>query len=265
MGDLVKGVTFADGEAVTAARLNALVDDATIKPGTVGTAELEDGSVTGAKLAGSLAVAIGNLAVTEGSIIIGDSSDEGSEATLNSTNFEVVGAEIRLKDAGIANAKLAGSIAADKLAGGITSAQLTAVGTAGTYGSATQVPRITTDVAGRVTGVTLVTIAQALTVATYNVPATGGTSGSIDLAAAPVSVEVWMKCVGAEGGYSVGDYVAVSAFSSSSSRPALAPFVKGLRIGVRRCDDSTLRVVHGTDGSLFDATSGNWNIEFRYR
>lgn len=66
--------------------------------------------------------------------------------------------------------------------GGALSAVLTSVGTAGTYGNGTQVPQITIDSKGRVTGVTLVTISAGgvgtVTSVGLSMPAAFSVSGS---------------------------------------------------------------------------------------
>lgn len=106
------------------------------------------GRVTGVT---NTAVAIANTAVSG----LGTASTKNIPATGNASTSEVVyGTDTRLTDSrtptGTATGDLTGTYPAPILA---------AVGTAGTYGSATQVPVIVTDTKGRVTGVTNTAIA----------------------------------------------------------------------------------------------------------
>lgn len=264
MGDLTKGVTFTAGATVTHTSLNNLVDDATIKAEAVTGAKIAPGTITADKLAASLTFGASHIGLVEGAVIVGGASDVGVEVSLNTAQFEVASSTLRLKDLGVTNDKLAGSIATAKLAGSIDSSKLTAVGTAGTYGSASLVPVITTDVAGRVTAVTTAACAPTITTKTLAIPAAGAATTDT-VAAAPVSAEAWMKCTSTDAGWSVDDLVSLSSFADSSERCALAAYCSGTTVGVRRSNSSTFRVIRKDTGAYDDADPSKWQVLLRIR
>lgn len=99
MSDIIKGDTFADGEVVTGARLNALIDNATINEcpaskltGTIAAARIPTGLV-----AGTLACTTGKL--------LGGVSSVAAEVT-PSAAFSFSGSDLDLAARGVAVAKL---------------------------------------------------------------------------------------------------------------------------------------------------------------
>lgn len=123
MGDLNRGETFANGEQVTAARLNAMQDNATIVSGAVTTSKIADGAVTPAKLAGGFAFTAGQVQIASGALIGGNGSNVGTAITPDGSTVEISGSSLRVKDAGIGTAKIAdGGITAAKLAARVVSA-----------------------------------------------------------------------------------------------------------------------------------------------
>lgn len=132
MGDLNRGESFANGEQVTAARLNKMQDDATVKAGSIGTSHLADGAVTPAKLSGSFAFAAGQVQIANGALVGGNASNVGVAITPDGTSVEIAAATLRVKDAGISTAKIAdGAVTLAKLgARAVSAAKFAAVTTA---------------------------------------------------------------------------------------------------------------------------------------
>lgn len=132
MGDLNRGESFANGEQVTAARLNKMQDDATVKAGAIGTTHLADGAVTPAKLSGSFAFAAGQVQIANGALVGGNASNVGVAITPDGTTVEIATTTLRVKDLGISTAKIAdGAVVLAKLgARAVNAAKFAAVTTA---------------------------------------------------------------------------------------------------------------------------------------
>lgn len=263
MGDLTRGETFAAGETVTHTRLNNLVDGAVIKPAAVTSTHIAPQAVKSEHLDPTLGFGASQMSITTGTLLGGGAANVGAEITPDAAEFEITAGTLSLKTGGIAEGKLAGSISAAKLAGGIDSTKLSAVGTAGTYGSATLTPVITTDAAGRVTGVTTATTNPAMTELQGAIPASGGTT-VIALGAVPADFDVVLRCLVNDGDFQAGDMTPLWFAVNSDASQVLSWFLRGSTLTVIRHTTSNLRVL-GPDGSRVDITPANWRVEVRKR
>lgn len=106
MATVTKGRTFVSGETVTPAKLNELVDNATVT--AIQTADIADGQITNAKVSASAAIALSKLAT-------GALPTAITVASANLVDGTIVDADINAS-AAIAGSKLANA--------GITAAKL---------------------------------------------------------------------------------------------------------------------------------------------
>jgi hypothetical protein len=228
MGDLTKGETFAAGEVVTAARLHALVENATINPDAVGTAEIADGAVTGAKLDPSLELSTSWLQLASGKTVIGNGSGIANQVTVDTGTMQIT-PTLAVKTSGIAATQLASDavVTAKILDGNVTGAKLETLSPspAGSYGSATIIPRVTVDAKGRVTAVT--TNSLALRHASVGGVLDFPTSPIVicgwpwPVTSAPTHFEVSLVCKNnsTAGGWKIADVVSVEALRAVAGGP----------------------------------------------
>lgn len=166
MGDLTKGETFAAGEVVTAARLHALVENATLNAGSVGTAKLADGAVTTAKLDSGLQVASAKVQLASGKTLVGNGSGVADQVTVDTGTMQT-SPTVGVKTGGIAATQLASDAVttAKILDANVTGAKLETLSPspAGSYGSASAIPVVTVDSKGRVTAASTAAAPMTLT------------------------------------------------------------------------------------------------------
>lgn len=283
MGDLTKGYTFSAGEVVTAAKLHALVEDATVKAGMVGTTELADGSVTTAKLASGVAVAASQLTLASGKVLVGNGSNVGAEVAVDTATMSASG--FGVKTGGIAAAQLAtdavetakikdGNVTLPKLAaqatativanatGGSASPTAVALGTGLEFSGG--VLRVTTAVSGG--GVTKIDGALKA------IPSTGsqqtllsGIGGT-----APRTLAVFLECTADDAGYladsgdGTPDRIPIEHVWVTSGGSNYAAF--GVRVNgatckvVRYTSASSLYALHATTGVNTLLTSAKWSL-----
>lgn len=269
-GILIGGETFAQGELVTAERLNRHVNDGTIAPKAVTEPMLADGAIVSRHLNSSLGFTPGMIGIAAGTLLGGSAAGKGASLAINATEFEITtgpAPTLNLKAGGIAAGKLAGGILESQLVGGIPSAKLTQTIPGGpiSVGSGIMVPVITFDTAGRATAVSQQPVALSTTSVNLPVPAAGAWTEAVTV---PTSSHLgaWLLCVTATIGYVAGDRIPISQATSDSQAPGFVLRRAGNQVTVGRCafanlsilDASNLNYSFGGSGNLVPA---NWNIQ----
>jgi hypothetical protein len=275
-GVLKGGEVFATGEVVSADRLNRMVDEGTIMDNGISNVMIGNAQITERHLDPELTLASSMVGVANGKLLGGGPTNEGQDITPNAAEFEITSATLSLKTAGISQTKLAGGILATQLAGSIGSDKLTPLGTAGTYGSASQIPVITTDVAGRVSAVAL---AAPLTPGTIKVevPAEGVSIALTGLPASAASLEFFLHCKLSDTrvGYVTGDRIPLSCVLTAGNGASFSPWFNGTTLNIIRFRGDTAVYVMdrrtspaSAMGSMVNIQSGittYWQLEVRYR
>jgi len=275
-GVLKGGEVFATGEVVTADRLNRMVDEGTIMDNGVTNVMIGNAQITERHLDPELTLAASMVGVANGKLLGGSSTNEGQEITPNATEFDITAATLSLKTAGINQAKLAGGILATQLAGAIPSDKLTALGVANTYGSASQVPVITTDVAGRVSSVALAAVLTPGTIKA-EIPAEGVSVPLTGLPANAASLEFFLYCKANQdsSGYLLGDRIPLADVLTAANKNAFQPWFNGTTLNIIR--NSTDNEIYIFDRRTTPANSMGdsieisatittyWQLEVRYR
>ncbi len=87
------------------------------------------------------------------------------------------------------------------------------------------------------------------------------------LGIAPKLVQVWLKCLTAEGGYSIGDTLPTTVgiglnASTPSSSTSIVPDSVNLNIRYSNAAN-VFGIINKTTGAYFGITNGNWNAIFR--
>lgn len=277
-GVLKGGEVFATGEVVSADRLNRLVDEGTIMDNGITNVMIGNAQISERHLDPELTVNASMVGIANGKLLGGSSTNEGQEITPNATEFEITSQTLSLKTAGINQAKLAGGILATQLAGSIGSDKLTALGLAQTYGSASQIPVIKTDVAGRLESVTVATaLAPGSIVAA--VPAPGGVATFTGLPVNAASLEFFLTCklspTVPESGYALGDRIPMFTVLVSSNGIAFAPWFNGTTLQIIRYRDDTKVYIFdrrtspgnviGSPREISTNIATYWQLEVRYR
>lgn len=146
--------------------------------------------------AGTLAVVHGGTGVTaaptNGQLLIGNGTGYTLAGLTAGTGISVTNAagSITVNNTGVTSlAATAGHVSLSASTGGVT-ISLPNTGTAGTYGSATQVPVLTTDAQGRITGVVNTTVTPAWSSVTGKPTTIAGYLGTDALVAANISARV---------------------------------------------------------------------------
>jgi hypothetical protein len=149
MGDISKGVAFADGQTVSAADLNNLVDQAVINPGAVTGSKIATGAVAVGHLAAGFTLSPGQVSLANNLLLAGNASNAGVGISLGG-GLSIASGVLTLS--GVSGAVINSlSIPNDALSyAGVY---------AGAYGSPTQTLRATINAQGRVTSVSSVTLA----------------------------------------------------------------------------------------------------------
>ena len=148
MGDISKGVTFADGQSVSAADLNNLVDQAVINAGAVTASKLANGAVSANHLAAGFTVSPGQVALGQDLILAGGATNAGVGVSLG-TGLAISAGTLTLS--GIPGGALAnGTIP--------TGAHALTGAVAGLYGAASRAVRVTANVQGQIAGIDSVPI-----------------------------------------------------------------------------------------------------------
>lgn len=279
MGDITKGYTFTAGEVVTPAKLHALVENSEIKAASVGTTEIADGAVTQAKLASGIAVTASQVTLASGKVLVGNGSNVGAEVTVDTGTMTTVGA-VGVKALGIATAQLAdGAVTTAKVAdGAVTLAKVANIATARVLGRTTAGSGVVEELSAG-TGISIAggTIASTVTGITKGTVVTVGLSsgvtgiiytGSHGLAAMPFEVSLKLKCLTAEHGYAVGQYVNAGAAIYDGSDYDVTPFwwtatASTLKLGRYEPlgGGSTIRIPNATTGAQATLTDANWALE----
>lgn len=254
MGDLIRGAgsTFQAGDTVTAAKLHALVDNATLKPGVVTGEKIADGAVSQAKLQPGMVFPAGALQVPEGNVVLGNGSNVGVPLPVGPT-LTKTGA-LNVADGSIVEAKIAdGAVATAKIASVTPSP-------AGVYGAAGTIPVVTVNEKGQVISVSTVAVQAQLTKLTLeqkDVPTAPGhhVLWTFAATAAPLFVDVWAECISPDAGHLVGDRVPITAFFRKSGDEAHPAF--GVRSYAAVAGSWTVQVVaFGQDVQLLNADTG---------
>lgn len=78
----------------------------------------------------------------------------------------------------------------------------------------------------------------------------------------PLMISLWLQCTTAEGGYSVGDRVLVSAFSGDSASDVLnAVYADATNINIRFDNGPTqFQTAHKSSGAKHSITNANWSL-----
>ena len=149
MGDISKGVTFADGQSVSAADLNNLADQAVINAGAVTGSKLANGAVSANHLAAGFTVSPGQVALGQNLILAGGATNAGSGIALGA-GMAIAGGALTLS-----------AIPGGALANGTVQANAHAPSgaVAGFYGASSRTVRITANAQGQTTGIDSVLIA----------------------------------------------------------------------------------------------------------
>jgi hypothetical protein len=276
MGDLNRGETFANGEQVTAARLNKMQDDATLKNGAVVTAHIADGAVTPAKLSGSFSFTAGQVQIASGALMGGGGSNLGTAITPDGTTIEIATATLRVKDGAISTAKIAdGAVTLAKLgARAVNAAKFAAVTTArllgrfsagnGDFEEISIGSGLSLSGAGVLS--TTATTRNTWTGANKSLPAGAGLVqwAGVDgwpFSAVPEYCEARLVCVTADAGFSVGTEVPLSNLSGwIQSIGGAMPFVTAAGAQVHFAA-GTWFILNASGTGSPALTRANWRVK----
>ena len=84
------------------------------------------------------------------------------------------------------------------------------------------------------------------------------------LGAIPSFVAVEMKCISAEGNYSVGDVVEGCYMSDGAVFLPVLPWKRADRVGISRGAAVPYGVANRTTGGYFAVSTSKWNLRFKY-
>jgi hypothetical protein len=253
-GSISQNENFAAGQRVTADRLNNLVDNAVIRPLAVTGAMIADNAIE-TRHVGNLELSIANMAMSDGKLLGGNSEGVATEYGMG-TSFEIDGSDLKLKAGGVAATHLADA--------SIPSTKLTAVGTAGVYGSGTAIPTITTDVAGRVTAVTTTAVAiPTVTQVALAIPSAGSVTTSGTAITSASLVGIYLKNISTESGYAAGDLVSINAsYSNLASTCLSCTYTVDGYCKVALTSGVTPNILHRNTGAAATFTPSKWNVVF---
>ena len=142
MGDISKGVVFADGQLVSASDLNNLADQAVINPGAVTGPKIAAGAISPGHLAAGFALSPRQVTLAQHLLLAGGSGNAGTAISL--------GTGLEVSDGALVLEAVPGSALAN---GSLPPGALAASGTAaGTYGAASRSARLAVNAQGQITG-----------------------------------------------------------------------------------------------------------------
>ena len=212
MGDITKGYTFTAGGEVNAARLNNLVDDATIKADAVTATHLASSCLRTSHLPLStpsdFQLPPAHIALNENKLILGTASGQASAYEYNTDQFQINGSsifEVKALDASSV------SITNIDPATALNDSGVTA----GTYGGDAKSVQFDVNAKGIVTSVTETEVWKSgEEVFGSNTFSAAGAKATFTLltglSAPPRAINAWIKITGSVGTFSGGELISIN-------------------------------------------------------